>query len=115
MILQFDDRSRGLLPGGGPLFVREGPPMATDNNDPSSIVIHQPRQSLRGLNERDLLAYFQDRARYNGGMGEPGQDHCIFADGEYLVAPDLARLLVAFRDWVRSEDADEADLGSAAA
>jgi hypothetical protein len=89
--------------------------MATDNNDPSSLVIHQPRQSLSALSEQNLLTYFQDRARYNGGMGEPGQEYCIFADGEYLFAPDLARLLVAFREWVRAENVGDCDSGSAAA
>jgi len=61
------------------------------------------------MSERELVTYFQDHARYNGVMGEPGQEHCIFADGEYLFAPDLTRLLVAFRDWVHSEtDSSEA-------
>jgi hypothetical protein len=75
--------------------------MATDNNDPTSLLLHQSRHALRILSERDLLVYFQDRSRYNGGMGEPGQEYCIFADGEYLFASDLTRLLVAFREWVR--------------
>jgi hypothetical protein len=89
--------------------------MATDNDDPKSLLIHQPRESLRAMNERDLVTYFQDHARYNGGMGEPGQEYCIFADGEYLFATDLSRLLVSFRDWVRSADGRDAGANSAAA
>jgi hypothetical protein len=77
--------------------------MTTDNEDPRSLVVHQPRTSLRVLSEQDLLTYFQEHSRYNGTFGEPGQEYCIFADGEYLFAPGLARLLVAFRDWVRSD------------
>ena len=78
--------------------------MATDNNDPNSLLIHQPHAVLRILSERDLLSYFQDHARYNGGFGDPGREYCIFADGDYLFASDLAHLLVAFREWVRSAD-----------
>jgi hypothetical protein len=98
----------------GGLVFTEAATMATDNTDPNSLLIHQPRAALRSLSERELVSYFQDHARYNGTMGEPGQEYCIFADGEYLFAPDLSHLLVAFRDWIHSAENEGAASADAA-
>jgi hypothetical protein len=65
---------------------------------------HLPRSVLRGHTERQLVDYFQERARYNGTFGEPGQEYCIFAEGEYLYAATLSDLFLSYRNWARSPD-----------